>query len=57
MSPVDDCSAYYLVAKRCKISKLDDPVIYDPYLVMRVRYCSQMSMCKSKTTVLYKCKL
>ena len=56
-NPVDDCSAYYPVAKMCQKSKWNDPFIYDPFSVMRVMHCSKISMCKSITIVLYKYQL
>ena len=43
MNLVDDCSAYYPV----------NPFIDDLISVMHVSYCSQMSLCKSKTIVAY----
>ena len=57
MNPVDDCSIYFTVAKRCQTSKWNDPFIYDPISVKRVMYCSQMSMCKSKSIVAYNYQL
>ena len=51
MNPVDDCSAYYLVAKRCWGSKWSDPVIDDSFSVKRVLLSIQISMCKGKATI------
>ena len=42
MNPVDNCSTYHPVAKKCKTSKLN-------VFSYAVTFCSKMSMFKSKT--------
>ena len=48
MNPCDNCSACYLVAKRCWRSKLSDPFTFDPFSVKRVLLCIWISMSNSR---------